>query len=371
MNGMACAFVAGLCAAVSVASARAQGVERCDDMRVIRVDGPQVTVDCGRDGGLARGDHVAFVEPVETDLGDGEVAVEWRESRVGRVVAVSPGRARVELGINERVMVGDQAATTAAPTTDSRLAPPHSRARTTVDLGFHFALPVGARGLGAVLDGRIHHRFGRGFVALRLDPTGSYRYRRAAVAAESDPERSAHAAGAVALVGIDVGPVAFGVGVGFGISTRLLEERRACDTCTPLTVAHGFETGLLVAASARFGVRDGLALELDTAFLTVLRRFEVSRFSARLYVPATSRLTVVASATSGLGAAGVRTYELGFRILRRGDGGAGTRYLVPAVGYLGMAERSVVETSPSSQPRPAVVAEIHGLAAGLTFEARF
>lgn len=341
----------------------------------IAVDGQIVVVDFGREDGVSLGDRVAFSVPTLTDLGGDEIAYADRLAAVGEVRAVSSHRVRVRLGTNERVDVGTQATLTTAPLTRSLIAPPPSGARTQVEVGIRLVGTVGASGGGALVDARLDRRLGaRGFLRLRIDPTGVVGYRR------EDPDRGgpeprppgtfAANTNAVALVGFDTGPLAMGAGVGVTMTTRL-DETFTCPSCDTVVKHHGFEPGLTFATMARFGLHDGLSMEVDTAFVAIQSRIEMSRFAARVDVPVTPSLTFVARGSGGFGVVGTRIVEIGARMLTHGNGHGHSVYLEPHIGYAAVAERADLRTTPSLQPRPHPAILVHGLTLGFTVEARY
>lgn len=360
----------------SVSSFAADARADDDTARAILVEGQVVTLDVGSDAGLEVGQHMAFYEYATTDLGDNELARVERIVAVGAVTATSAHRTRVRLGMNERVTVGTPARTTDAALTRSLVAPPQSASRTELTVTARLDGTVGATGGGLLLGAQLDQRVGQNvLLRVRVDPSGIVAYRPA------DPDRDgprprppttfAAASDAVALVAYDSGMLAFGAGLGVTMTTRLDEHFTACPTCT-VEVRHlGFRPGLTFATMARFGVHDGLHVDVDTAFVAVRSRMEMSRLAVSIEVPVSRSLGLVAAGSGGFGVVGTRLVELGARMLVRGNGDRGSVLITPRVGYLAMAERASLDTTPSAQPRPHDPRLVHGLSAGVSVSLRF
>jgi hypothetical protein len=342
---------------------------------IVAIDGLKVTVDQGRAEGLATGDHVAFARTRIVDLGDGEPSVEIDVVVVGEVTAASRHRALVRLGPNEHVEEGMRAMPTERPLTRDLVAPPKSGARWELEAGFS-ALAVMSVGVGGgfLATGRIERRFGdRGFLRLRVDPSGvlGYRFSEEVRSALTRPEtHHTSTTSGVIIAGLDFEYVELGMGFGATRTTRIDETRVTCDGCTATLVRHGFEPGFTFATVARFGARDGLSLDVDAALTGVEGRVEVSRFGARLQVPVTPTLALVARGSTGLGVVGTRTADLGARLLVRGDGGPASTYLTPYIGYAALSERAALDVNQGVHRRPADPLVVHALAAGVIIERR-
>lgn len=344
--------------------------------RILAVEGQVLTVDLGREAGLAVGDAIAFAVHETIELGDDEPGHAERLVAVGEVTAVSRLRARVRLGMNERVPSNAIARRTEAAPSRSLVAPPPSDARTELIVGARLVGSVGAVGGGMIVDARLDHRFGaRLALRLRLDPTGLVGFRRPDPDEDGPLEQPAGTFAAplssVAVLSYDTGLVALGAGVGVTVTTRLDERHIPCTGCAEELRHHGFETGLTFATAARFGHRDGIHLEVDTAFVTVLSRIEMSRLAIALHVPVSPSIALVARANGGFAVTGLREGELAARMLVRGNGNRGSLFLVPRIGYLALAERATLETTTRRQPRPTDPALVHGVAAGVSIERRY
>jgi len=374
------AFVLGLLA-IDVAHAQPEAPDphlpaTSLDARVVHVDGQFVTIDSGATDGVVSGAHVAFVGTSVTDLGDGEIAVSDPTFAVGEVVAVSRGRARVRIGLNEDVPLGTRAIGTEGPLTRSLVAPPESRAKSEFAIGMRVVSTVGARGGGVLVDARLERRIGAHIrLRLRVDPTGAIRYRFPDPDFEGPevrpPASSATVANVIGLISYDTGLVEMGAGLGLTTTTRIDETHVACADCAPTERHLGRRAGLTVASTARFGPRDGLFLEVDTAFVAIRSRIEMSRFAARLNVPVTRALSFIFAGSSGFGVVGTRIVDVGARMLVHGSGHAGSLFVTPTIGYAAIAERAALETTASVQDRPRVSVLVHGASAGVSIERRF
>lgn len=354
------------------ATARAEAGEA----HAVRVEGQLVTIDRGRLDGLAVGDRMAVVFLEPSGLGEPEPTLERQHGYVGEIRAVTGHRARIRFGMNERVREGSLLETTDADVTGSILAPADSDAKNELSVGLRLGFVTSGVGGGALVSARYDRRLGaRAFVRARLDPTGAIGFRRPDPDGPGPEERPpgsfAATFGGVVMVGADLGLVAIGAGLGATLTTRIDEIHEDCPTCDATTIHHGFRLGPTFATMARIGSRDGLHLDVDTAFTALLARIETSRFAARLVVPCTSSMAIVLSGASGFGVVGTRTIDAGVRLLLRGDGNRGSTLLLPSIGYLAVSERATLRSHEDDQPRPRDPLLIRGLALGLAIERRF
>ena len=340
------------------------------DVAILAVDGLMVTIGAGREEGVAIGDRVAFSTMERVDLGDGEISHERVVSLVGEVSAVSSHRARVRMGTNERVTRDMLAELTDAALTHSPWLPPPSLAQNELSVGLAIVgvIAVGA-GAGALVDARYERRFGRrGFARLELYPTGAVGYTRAD---DTVGPNSAATFAAVGLLGWDLEYATFAAGAGVSRSTRITKERIACDGCAVETRDLGYRLGLTIAFAARLGTRDGAHIELDSALMFIVNRFEVSRIGASIQLPLSASAWLVVRGGAGIGVTGGRHAEVGARLLLRGGGHGASTYFAPMIGYVGIGERATLRIDRTTHNRPEHPSVIHGAAARVAVEHRF
>jgi len=282
---------------------------------------------------------VELYELVPVDLGDGELAHERRPIATGRVVATTERRCLVELGSNERVPVGAYAwLSTASEPSASAVNPPRVGGVWEVGSTVRVFSVTSALGGGLVGDGYVGYRGERPFfVRARLDPSGFTMHRLD----RNDSFHSARAASGIVLAGVDHRYFAFGAG--FGITRLLRTKTKACvyeygvSNCTyEFDHPHaGFTFGL----HGRIGPSDGLSITTDLGFTSVRRRSELSHLELRALVPITQTLAFSARGGSGFAVTGASWVDLGARMRARGDGGSGTLYVTPFLGWARLSER--------------------------------
>lgn len=290
-------------------------------------------VDIGENVGVSLGARIEFFRVTPVDLGDGEIAFERESIAIGEVSALTGRRALVRLGVNESVPEGAQAALVSAPS-------PSASARNPPRIGGVWEISGDARvfavssavGAGFLGGGYVGYRGERPFfVRVRVDPSGFTVHRTD----PSQPIRSATSLGAMVLAGFD--QRYFGFGAGFGVTRAIplhgefctgSTSTRSCEQRTEHAHA-GFSFGL----HARIGTYDGLSISVDTAFTTVRQKSELSLLDVRALIPATDRLAILFRGGSGFHVSGANWVDLGARMLTRGDGGRGSIYVAPYLGW--------------------------------------
>ncbi len=277
----------------------------------------EAIVSLGSADGVARGDRIAFFRVEDGSDQDGFEQERQELVLVGTVTGIAADRARVRLGINERVPEGTIVSLANRAPTDNRLAPPRVGGVSEVGFLVRPFLPVGELGIGLLgelyvghwLDGPFH-------VGARLDPAGV-----AIVRGEEAGTLAGHVFAAV-----DLGSVEVGLGAGWSTFNVVFYESTAqADAPSILQVA-------------RLGARDGLHLAGRVAFVIVNDRFTFSTADVSVQFPF---FGVVGQPTWGIvrgagGSAGYYLGELGLRVLMSGNGDRGSTFLTVTLGGVGI-----------------------------------
>ena len=274
-----------------------------------------VIVDFGSEDLLVDQSRIAFFQVTREPFGE-YVSARRERLAVGVVDSVAASRARVRLGINERVPKGALAELTDEGLTASTLAPP--RVPGLWEIAFHARpfLVLGDLGTGLVLDARLGYRTEHFHIEGALQPL--------AVATASD--------GATApVIGFVTGAYdsrLFEVGLGLGGQTV---------NDTEFQLEPG--TGVTVVQRARLGARDGLHLEVFTYLVLFHSEFDFSGVRVNGQIPLGRGGWLLMS--GGGGSAGLGFGELGLRALLKGNGDKDSLFVTVTVGG---AEAFVNET---------------------------
>ena len=274
-----------------------------------------VIVDFGSADLLADRSHIAFYQVTREPFGD-FVSARRERLAVGVVDSVATSRARVRLGLNERVPEGALAELTEDSLTASQLAPP--RLPGLWEIAFHARpfLVLGDLGTGLVLDARAGYRTEHFHVEGLLLPL--------ALATASD--------------GVTVPVLGFVTGaydsrlfeIGLGLGGQTVND-------TDLDLEPG--TGATVVQRARLGSRDGLHLEAFTYLVLFHSEFEFSGLRLTGQIPVGRGGWLIVS--GGGGSVGLGFGEIGLRALLAGNGDRDSMFVTVTVGG---AEAFVDET---------------------------
>lgn len=282
---------------------------------VIETGPGYVIVDFGSEDLLIDQSRIAFYTVTREPFGD-YVSARRERLAVGIVDSVATSRARVRLGINERVPKGALAELSSDDLTASQLAPP--RVSGLWEVAFHARpfLVLGDLGTGLVLDARLGYRTDHFHVEGAVLPL--------AVATASD--------GATApVVGFVTGSYdarLFEVGLGIGGQTV---------NDTDFSLEPG--TGVTVVQRARLGSHDGLHLEVFTYLVLFHSEFDFSGARVTGQIPLGRGGWLLMS--GGGGSMGLGFGELGLRALLSGNGDKDSLFVTVTVGG---AEAFVNET---------------------------
>jgi hypothetical protein len=288
---------------------------------VTAVDDRWVTISLGAREGVELGSHVAFLERAEHES-------PWERDReravVGKVVNLSEKRARVQLGLLEEVRVGDPVQLTRAQLTESRAAPPRASPLMLVEAGIRPFLPLERVSIGAMANLAVTY-----LPQVPLFLTAEVTPLVGRVGAGPDMG----AAGATLLVGYDQRLVGVGLGAGVASYRRYLIDEDDEDWSTYGHLGEAVPR-FTFAQHVRAGARDGLHLQLSSAFALVDESWRLAwlRFGGQFRVAAGVWVNPRFLFASQMG---VFSTEVGLRLLMRGNGGAGSLFMRPVAGAVG------------------------------------
>jgi hypothetical protein len=144
----------------------------------------------------------------------------------------------------------------------------------------------------------------------------------------SNPSRTFGVAAAHLLVGLDTQFIEVALGAG----GATLGNQSFSSNGTP---ASG---GPSIVEEARFGARDGLALNAESVTVAANNQFQFGSFVASVQIPLTQK--VMLTARGGGGNVGLLFGDLGARLVVQGDGGPGTVALTGFFGGAGIDSQS-------------------------------
>lgn len=242
---------------------------------------------------------------------------------VGTVSSVTEDAIEVDIGFGETVRVGDRVRRTAGGTTARPLDPPEQRR--TVSVGGHVGVLIDAAGIGAVADLELRWRSDLPF-ALRARV---FPFTTLYVGHTTDvPEHGGALVGGGSVDAmLDTTYFAVGVGIGFGQYTTRLSR-------TPLDPSADQRVGFAVLPTLRAGPVDGLSLELTGNILAVVDEFRFGGLDGRVRIPVAPGFWI--ELRGGGWPSGLALAEGGLRIAAEGNGGPGTIFVTPMVGFAGI-----------------------------------
>lgn len=313
------AFVLVLLALVTPLRAAAQAPAPGPGTVIDHDDGDAV-ISLGAQAGLKDGSHVHFFRDRQESLG-GEMAVTRETLAVGRVVALSPGRAKVRLGVDERVPLGTYARKSERPLTASKSGPPRMNSLWELEITLRPFMVTDHLGGGLIGSVALGRRFEAPFhVQLMLDSVSI-------ASAENAPTSS----GGAALLNMSYDSQYFAIGLGAGAQTV---------NATDLALNPG--SGLSIAQLLRLGARDGLHLMLRSAVVLFHSEFEFRGLWASLQIPVDRGCWLMFN--GGGGDVGAAYGEAGLRVLVSGNGDVGSWFLSGAAGYAATFEETSCES---------------------------
>jgi hypothetical protein len=302
-------------AQASASAPRTIDLERpARDGKVIEVGPGYVVIDLGSGAAIDDGEHVAFYEPVEEELASGIVSQREELAAVGVVNGVSVHRARVVLGLNERVSKDARARLTGERLTAGSVAPP--RVSDVWEVGF-LARPF------LVLDNLGAGVFADIRAGYRTDYNVHYEALILPVAFASAEQGSTTPAAAILAASYDSRLFEVGLGIG-GQSVH--------DTAFDIQPG----SGLTALQRVRLGARDGLHVEGLFYVALFHSEFEFSSVRVQGQVPMSRGTWLLA--TGGGGSLGLGHGELGLRMLLDGNGDRGSFFLTTTIGFVHVFE---------------------------------
>jgi hypothetical protein len=292
---------------------RVAGDERpAREARVIEVREGHVIIDAGSRGDIADGDHIAFYEQVREGPDFEPSTMRRQLIAVGRVDGLGEERARVMLGLNERVPRTAVAERTRQPLKGNTLAPPRIAPIWEVAFVARPFLVLDNLGAGVFADARAGYRAPSGlhYEAL-LSPLAVATAEQGAIAATA----------AVLAIGYDAR--LFEVGLGLGGQT-------VNDTAFDLSPG----TGITLLQRVRLGARDGLHLQGFSYVALFHSEFQFSSLRIEGQIPL-SRGSWLLLGGSG-GSIGLGHGEVGLRLLLSGNGDVDSFFLTTTIGGIHM-----------------------------------
>ncbi len=301
--------------------------------KVLESSSGMVVVDLGSKAGLHRKDHVELFSSREVPLGQGKAAREEELLAVGEVTAVGEARAKVKLGLNERVPAGALARKTDAALTSNHFAPP--RVADVWDTGFVARpfLAVGSFGLGMVSNLWVSRRTSDNLrVMAMLEPAGI---------GYAD-EGNIVATALNLFASFDTRVLEIGLGLGWSAVNEELDSQASSRAdaggigAIEPTIDE-VKSGLSVAQLARLGAQDGLHIVLRNNFILYEDAFYYGGTVGEFQWPLSMRSWLLVR--GGGGAAGYGFGEVGMRWLARGNGDSGSMFLTVTAGAGGLRGR--------------------------------
>jgi hypothetical protein len=277
---------------------------------VMSVDTSSFLVTLGSQDGVAVGDRIAVLEEAEQEVAGQQIRTE-RIVAVGEVFEVAPEHARVRLSVGETANVGAK-----ATQTNAKLARLINRSRFSgLSLGVSLQpfLPINDELAFATLgDAHVTYRFKK--------PA----YVRAIVGAFGgmvSGQGNQSVFDGWVDGGFDHKYFALGLGVG-ALRTERYDQ------------VEGLQASFLpsIAQAVRFGPLDGLNLSASTRATIKNKEVQFGAATASFWAPVHRRATLVFTGGGGSPAL-YAFFNAGARFLVKGNGGSGTLFVTPAVGW--------------------------------------
>ncbi|MEI8259680.1 MAG: hypothetical protein WCJ30_28775, partial [Deltaproteobacteria bacterium] len=277
---------------------------------VLEAHGATVVISLGRAQGI-RGDERVEIGASRGASGDegGEIA----STVVGRVREVAAGRATVEIGFGEPVVMGDNVRVTTRATTGSMAAPPRSGNLLAFGGSVRAIIPIGTLGLGTLADlwASWHATFPFALRA-RLYPVGG-------VYVDSGRFGSGGESGG--LIGASLEAMFdsqyFAIGLGIGAAQY-----------------NSSQFGFGITQVLRVGALDGFNLYAQNHLLVASGQFQYGGTDATIQIPLSRSWWLTIRGGGSVAPYGFT--EVGMRIATQGNGRGGTLFVTPSIGWAGM-----------------------------------
>jgi hypothetical protein len=283
---------------------------------VLRVRGRDVTIDLGTDDDVRPGMRVEFLTGTPLTEHEGIADpndLSFSQLAVGVVQSATAKRARVRLGINERVPVGSIARATNAPLTASSASPPRASDFWEVSALIRPFMVIDDLGGGLLLDGALGYRFDSGLhLELVVQPLGL---------------ASADAGGVSTFTTffmVNYDARSFEIGGGLGAQTVNEPE---------FYEATG--SGTVLPQHLRIGALDGVHLDVLSTAVLFRRNFRFSGLRGAVQIPFGDGGWFMVFRGGG-GLAGYVFGEVAIRSLTAGNGGRGSTFVVASIGGAGV-----------------------------------
>ena len=273
--------------------------------RVIKVGLGEVVISLGSRDGLRRDDHIELFVRHKVKMGGGEAGSREEVLVVGKVTVVSDNRAKVRLGMNERVPRGSGARRSERKVTETIVAPPRVPGW-EIKANLRPLIPLETLGFGLFLDASASYRF-HAPVVLRLliEP----------LAFATTDDYSPAAFSGCLLAGLDLR--LFELGFGLGVSTVNEED----------DVGAAFS----IIQAVRLGALDGLHVEVLNTLLYYDGEFHYGATRGTVQIPLASRWWLLFRGGGGI--IGTAHGEGGLRIRLRGNGHHKSIFLTATIGW--------------------------------------
>ena len=312
--------------------------------RVIKVGLGEVVISLGSRDGLRRDDHIELFVRHKVKMGGGEAGSREEVLVVGEVTVVSDTRAKVRLGMNERVPKGSGARRSPRKLTESIVAPPRVGGVWEIKANLRPLIPLDTLGFGLIIDSSLGYRFKAPMVLRLVIAPLAF----AATGDESPAAFSGHL-----MAGLDLR--LFELGFGLGVST-VNEER---DVSAALTITQG----------VRLGALDGLHLEVHNTLLYFDGDFNYGGTVGAFQIPLASRWWLLFRGGGGI--VGYAFGEGGLRIRLKGNGHHKSIFLSATIGWGMVSKRYEGTVATGGSPYPTYdSATYNGPTAGLGIEWR-
>ena len=296
---------------------------------VVQVGPESVVVDLGTDDGVKRNGRIEIFVRKEVQLGD-QQGLDEEVILVGTVTAVSPKRAEVRLGVNERVPPGARARPTTNKVTSNTFLPPRLGGLWEFEFTARPFLALGTFGFGTISDATVRRRLhGPWASEFRLEPLGLGLAEEGNVVAMSGN----------LLGSYDTRVFAVGLGAGWSaINDNFEEQSLRSDDAGGIepTRFDRVRSGLSIAQSVRLGSVDGMHLMVYNAFILYRDEFHYGGTTASAQFPVRDGVWFLLRGGGGV-ATGYGYGEIGLRVRAFGAGDRGTLFLTPTIGGGGLS----------------------------------
>jgi hypothetical protein len=285
---------------------------------VVAVSPGRAVIDLGSEHNIRRGIRIEISRPVPSAVGDSP----YELAAIGEVVAVAPSSSTVQLGVDESVPLGAVATPTRAAITGGLVAPPRPAGIWQLEVMGRPFVALDALGGGVLLDAGIGYRFASNLrLAALLSPVGF---------GDVEGQDAIGVANGMALVSFDSRYLEMGVGLG---------AQTVSDPSFPLSPG----SGLTVGQIARIGALDGLNLTGRSTVVLFHRRFDFGSLVINGQIPVGRGYWLLMG--GGGGPVGYGYGEIGLRVLLGGNGGHGSTFLRATAGGAGVFRSKPCTTS--------------------------